>query len=142
MASASLTTPSWTTLSRAKSASRGTCRTRTSCRTCREKACSCSAASTQPLQHRIGGHLAPPRRAPDTQACGQAREDPHDALDGGVLAMKERAESPRPLRGLPCRQKQGGCEGYSREASRQAKTVPTLGGWSARCRAWFWSGAL
>src|SRR5262252_3411603 len=46
----------------------------------------------QPLQHRIGVHLEHPRRAPDTQAFGQAREDPHDELDGGVLAMKDRAE--------------------------------------------------
>ena len=38
--------PATTALSKAKSSSNCTCLTRTSCRTCREKACSCSAAST------------------------------------------------------------------------------------------------
>src|SRR5512145_2736391 len=37
-------------------------------------------------------NLEHPRRAPDTHAFGQARDDPHDALDGGALAMKERAK--------------------------------------------------
>src|SRR5439155_383725 len=43
--------------------------------------------------HRIGVDLEHPRRAPDTQAFGQARDDTHDELDGGALAMKDRAES-------------------------------------------------
>ena len=46
----------------------------------------------QPLQHRIGVDLEHPRRAPDAQALGQARDDAHDELDRGALAMKERAE--------------------------------------------------
>ena len=46
MASAALTSPVLTALSRAKSSSSWTCWTRTSCRTYQEKACSCSAAST------------------------------------------------------------------------------------------------
>jgi hypothetical protein len=46
----------------------------------------------QPLQHGLGVHLEHPRRAPDTQAFGQARDDAYDELDGGALAMKERAE--------------------------------------------------
>src|SRR5215468_6774429 len=37
-------------------------------------------------------HLEHPRRVPDAQAFSQAREDVHDALDGGALAVKERAE--------------------------------------------------
>jgi hypothetical protein len=47
----------------------------------------------EPLQDGIGLDLDPPRRAPDTQALGQARHDAHDELNGGVLAIKERAES-------------------------------------------------
>jgi hypothetical protein len=39
----------------------------------------------QPLQDRIRVHLAHPRCAPDAQPLGQAREDAHDELDGGVL---------------------------------------------------------
>ena len=46
----------------------------------------------QPLQDGIGIDLEPPRRTPDSQAFGQAREDAHDELDGGALAVKERAE--------------------------------------------------
>ena len=46
----------------------------------------------QPLQHRIGVHLEHPRRAPDAQALGQARDDPHDQLRGDTLAMKDRPE--------------------------------------------------
>src|SRR6266704_1096434 len=46
----------------------------------------------QPLQDRIRVHLEHPRRAPDTQAFGQARDDANDELDGGALAVKDRAE--------------------------------------------------
>ena len=46
----------------------------------------------QPLQHGIRVHLEHPRRAPDAQAFGQARDDAHDELDSGALAVKDRAE--------------------------------------------------
>ncbi|HEY5868779.1 MAG TPA: hypothetical protein VI542_25000 [Candidatus Tectomicrobia bacterium] len=46
----------------------------------------------EPLQHRVGVHLEHPRRAPDTQAFGQARDDMHDAVDSDALAVKDRAE--------------------------------------------------
>src|SRR5207249_514135 len=46
----------------------------------------------QPLQHRVGIDLEHPRRPPDAHAFGQARHHTHDELDGGALAMKERAE--------------------------------------------------
>jgi hypothetical protein len=46
----------------------------------------------EPLQDRLRVHLEDPRRAPDTHAFGQARDDAHDALDGSALAMKERAK--------------------------------------------------
>ena len=93
MASASLTAPSLTALSRANSSSSWTCLTRTSCRACRENAWSCSAASTSHCQDCIGIDLEHPRGAPDTQARGQAHDDAHDERNGGVLAIKERAES-------------------------------------------------
>jgi hypothetical protein len=43
-------------------------------------------------QDRIRIHLEHPRGAPDTQSLGQAREDTHNELDRGALAVKERAE--------------------------------------------------
>jgi hypothetical protein len=46
----------------------------------------------QPLQPRIGLDLDPPRRAPDAQPFGQARDDAHDELDGDTLAMEEGAK--------------------------------------------------
>src|SRR5262245_2455221 len=46
----------------------------------------------QPLQHRIGVDLEDPRRAPDAQPLGQARDDPHDEVDRGALAMEKGAE--------------------------------------------------
>jgi hypothetical protein len=46
----------------------------------------------QPLQHRVGVDLEDPRRAPDAQPLSQARDDPHDEVDGGALAMKDGAE--------------------------------------------------
>ena len=46
----------------------------------------------EPLQHRIRVHLKHPRRAPDAQTFGQARDDAHDELDGGTLTIKEGAE--------------------------------------------------
>src|SRR2546430_13936204 len=46
----------------------------------------------EPLQHRIGINLEHPRRAPDAQAFGQARDDAHDELDGGTLAVQERTK--------------------------------------------------
>ena len=46
----------------------------------------------EPLQHRIRLDLEHPRRAPDAQALSQARDDTHDAVDGGALPMKDRAE--------------------------------------------------
>ena len=46
----------------------------------------------QPLQHRIRIDLEPPRRASDTPAFGQAGDDPHDEVDSGALAVKDRAE--------------------------------------------------
>jgi len=46
----------------------------------------------QPVQHRMRVHLKHPRRAPDTQAFGQAREDAYDELDRHALAMEEGAE--------------------------------------------------
>src|SRR3954463_15929605 len=36
--------------------------------------------------------LEHPRRAPEAQPLGQAREDPHDEVDGGALAVKDRAK--------------------------------------------------
>jgi hypothetical protein len=44
----------------------------------------------QPLQHRLGLNLEPPRGAPDTSTLGQTREDAHAALHGATLAMHER----------------------------------------------------
>ena len=46
----------------------------------------------EPLQHRMRVHLKPPRRAPDAQTFGQARDDAHDELDGGTLTIEEGAE--------------------------------------------------
>ena len=46
----------------------------------------------QPLQHRIGIDCEYSRRAPDAQALGSARDDAHDELDRGALAMEEGAE--------------------------------------------------
>ena len=46
----------------------------------------------QPLQHRVRVDLEHARRPPDAQAFGQARDDPHDEVDRGALAMQERAE--------------------------------------------------
>src|SRR5262245_4504165 len=45
----------------------------------------------QPPQDGIGIDREHPRRAPDTQTFGQTRQDAHDELRRGVLAMKERA---------------------------------------------------
>ena len=44
----------------------------------------------QPLQHGIGVHLKPPRRAADAQAFREAREHAYDELNGGAFAMEER----------------------------------------------------
>src|SRR5262245_28203385 len=44
------------------------------------------------MQHRIRIDLEPPGCTPDTQPLSQARGDPHDEVDSGALAMKERAE--------------------------------------------------
>jgi hypothetical protein len=46
----------------------------------------------QPLQHRIRIDLEHPCGAPDAQALSQARDDAHDELDRGALAMKDRAK--------------------------------------------------
>src|SRR5262245_27442292 len=46
----------------------------------------------EPLQHRIRVHLEHPRRAPDTQAFGQAADDPYDEVRRGPLAVKDGAE--------------------------------------------------
>src|SRR5215471_16267304 len=46
----------------------------------------------QPLQHGIGVNLEHPRGPTDAQAFGEARDDAHDELDGGALAVKDRAE--------------------------------------------------
>jgi hypothetical protein len=46
----------------------------------------------EPLQHRIGVHLEHPRRAPDAQPLGQARDDAHDQLRGHTLAVEDRPE--------------------------------------------------
>src|SRR5215472_4420042 len=46
----------------------------------------------QPLQHRVGVHLEHPRRASDTQAFGQAADDPYDEVRRGPLAVKDGAE--------------------------------------------------
>src|SRR5262249_20761889 len=46
----------------------------------------------QPLQHRMRLDLEHPRRAPDAQPLGQARDDPHDEVDRGALPVKDRAE--------------------------------------------------
>ena len=46
----------------------------------------------QPLQHRLRVHLEYSHRATDTQTFGQTRDDAHDELDEGALAVKERAE--------------------------------------------------
>jgi hypothetical protein len=43
----------------------------------------------QPLQHGIGVHLKPPRRAADAQAFREAREHAYDELNGGAFAMEE-----------------------------------------------------
>ena len=45
----------------------------------------------QPTEDRIGIDLEHPRRAPDAQAFGQTRDDAHDELHRGALAMKDRA---------------------------------------------------
>src|SRR4030095_2936750 len=47
----------------------------------------------EPLQHRVRGHLKHPRRAPDTQALSQARDDMYDEVDGGALPMKDRPQA-------------------------------------------------
>jgi hypothetical protein len=47
----------------------------------------------EPLQDRVGVDLEHPRRAPDAQALRQARDDPHDEVDGGALPMKDRPEA-------------------------------------------------
>ncbi len=46
----------------------------------------------EPLQHGIGVHLAHPCRASDAQPFGQTGDDAYAEIDGGVLAMPERAE--------------------------------------------------
>jgi hypothetical protein len=46
----------------------------------------------QPVQYRIRVQLEHPRRAPDAQAFGQARNDAYDELGGSALAVQERAE--------------------------------------------------
>jgi hypothetical protein len=46
----------------------------------------------EPVQDGVGVDLEDPRGAPDTSTLGQAREDPHDEVDGGARAVKERAE--------------------------------------------------
>jgi hypothetical protein len=46
----------------------------------------------QPLQPRIRIDREHPRRTSDTQALGQAGDDPHDEVDSSALAVKERAE--------------------------------------------------
>jgi len=46
----------------------------------------------EPLQHRVGVHLEHPRRATDTQALSQARDDTHDEVYRGALTVKDRAE--------------------------------------------------
>jgi len=48
---------------------------------------------TAPLQDGVGGDLEDPCGAPDTSTLGQAHEDAHDEVDGGALAVKDRAES-------------------------------------------------
>src|SRR5215510_4765673 len=50
--------------------------------------CRCDA----PLEHGMRGDREPPGGAPDTQACGQAGDDAHDALDRGALTMQDRAQ--------------------------------------------------
>src|SRR5215471_14062181 len=44
----------------------------------------------QPPEHGIRIDLEHPRRAPEAQTLSQAREDPHDEVDGSALAVKER----------------------------------------------------
>jgi hypothetical protein len=51
----------------------------------------------QPTQDRIGIDPEDPGRAPDAQTFGQARDDAHDDLRRGVLAMKDRAVSLREI---------------------------------------------
>ncbi len=46
----------------------------------------------QQLQHRVGVNLEHPCGIPDAYAFGQACDDAHDELDGGVLTMQERAK--------------------------------------------------
>src|SRR5205823_12178725 len=47
----------------------------------------------EPLQHRVRVHLKHPRRAPDTKALSQARDDMYDEVDGGTLPMKDRPQA-------------------------------------------------
>ena len=44
----------------------------------------------QPLEDRVRIDLAPPCRAADTQAFGEAGQDPHDKLRGESLALEDR----------------------------------------------------
>jgi hypothetical protein len=46
----------------------------------------------QPLQHGVRVDLKDSRRAPDAQPLGQARDDTHDEVARGALAVKNRAE--------------------------------------------------
>ena len=46
----------------------------------------------QPLQDGSGIDLEPPRRAPDAQAFGQARDDPYNEVRRGPLPVKDGAE--------------------------------------------------
>src|SRR5215831_18567261 len=45
----------------------------------------------QPAQDSIGIYLEHPRRASDAQPLGQTRDDTHDELQRGTLAVKDRA---------------------------------------------------
>ena len=45
----------------------------------------------EPLQARMRVHLAPPRRAPEAEAFGQARANVHDEVDSGARAVQARA---------------------------------------------------
>jgi hypothetical protein len=44
----------------------------------------------QPLEDRVWIDRAAPRRAPDAQAFGETRDDAHDDLHRGALALPER----------------------------------------------------
>src|SRR5215813_4164770 len=88
----SLISLSLTALRRANSSSSWTCWTRTSCRTCREKAWSCSAASTNHWSTVLGSTSktrAVPRMPQPSARHAMTRTD---EVDGGMLAMQERAE--------------------------------------------------